>query len=88
MCSCPWRSEIQSGNYIPAFFCADFPKNDTFQEKFSILYLENIQEEKAMTTGNMILIDDKKIYMSIPFCGDMEPEANGRVAYYLLQHLE
>lgn len=41
-----------------------------------------------MTTGNMILIDDKKIYMSIPFCGDMEPEANGRVAYYLLQHLE
>ena len=33
-----------------------------------------------MTTGNMILIDDKKIYMSIPFCGDMEPEANGRVS--------
>lgn len=41
-----------------------------------------------MTTGNMILIDDKKIYMSIPFCGDMEPEANGRFAYYLLQHLD
>lgn len=41
-----------------------------------------------MTTGSMILIDDKKIYMSIPFCGDMEPEANGRVAYYLLQHLD
>lgn len=41
-----------------------------------------------MTTGNMILIDDKKIYMSIPFCGDMEPESNGRFAYYLLQRLD
>lgn len=41
-----------------------------------------------MTTGNMILIDDKKIYMSIPFCGDMEPESNGRFAYYLLQNLD
>lgn len=41
-----------------------------------------------MTTGNMILIDDKKIYMSVPFCGDMEPESNGRFVYYLLQHLE
>ena len=41
-----------------------------------------------MITGNMILIENKKIYMSIPFCGDMEPEANGRFAYYLLQHLD
>ena len=41
-----------------------------------------------MTTGNLILIDDKKIYMPIPFCGDMEPENNGRFAYYLLQHLD
>ena len=41
-----------------------------------------------MTTGNMILIENKKIYMSIPFCGDMEPEANGKFAYYLLQHLD
>ena len=41
-----------------------------------------------MTTGNKILIDDKKIYMSIPFCGNMEPEANGRFAYYLLQNLD
>ena len=67
---------------------ADFQENGTFQGKFSILYLKNIQEEKLMITGNMILIENKKIYMSIPFCGDMEPEANGRFAYYLLQHLD
>ena len=41
-----------------------------------------------MTTGNMILIDDKKIYNVHPILRHMEPESNGRFVYYLLQHLE
>lgn len=78
----------KAGIIFLLFLYADFQENDTFQGKFSILYLKNIQEEKLMITGNMILIENKKIYMSIPFCGDMEPEANGKFAYYLLQHLD
>ena len=41
-----------------------------------------------MTRGSFVLIEDGKVYMSIQFNGNMNPECNGKFVYYLLQKLD
>lgn len=41
-----------------------------------------------MARGSFVLIEDGKVYVSIQFNGNMQPEYNGKFVYYLLQKLD